>query len=439
MLLAVLTSAAAATATALTSAASATGPPFCGQQVDGITTPGHVLALYLDLSCMPGATIAAVDFARYGSPPSGSCGSFKAPTNGCDAANSTSVVESACMGKQVCRLWPNTTTFGDPCMGTQKKLYVQARCTSGPGTATPGCVSVGGSPCPTPPPPPPAPIVTTATMKWTTTTRTLATVPSLQVVAHALLMRDSPIHDRSFQLLKEMRASWVRYVPWQPTPRLGVAELEPPSGKALCMGESVFEGGVGVMDCGVTGGVIEAIEFASWGNPAGRCGAYQVASGCHDSGTQAAVESSCLGMRSCSIGTDRFSSGSNGDKDACGSAPRRLAVQARCSNSTKQHTYWNFTLLDHQMLDYWDAVDGQHSPQIPNFSTPPTWLYDSSSWGYNTVCTAANTCKYPGYEKGSAPASAHGGMTALGDYYGRLLAWYTRGGFHDEFVLQALP
>jgi hypothetical protein len=91
------------------------------------------------------------------------------------------------------------------------------------------------------------------------------------------------------------------------------------------------------------------------------------------------------------------------------------------------------------MLDYWDAVDGQHSPQIPNFSTPPTWLYDSSSWGYNTVCTAANTCKYPGYEKGSAPASAHGGMTALGDYYGRLLAWYTRGGFHDEFVLQALP
>jgi hypothetical protein len=38
----------------------------------------------------------------------------------------------------------------------------------------------------------------------------------------------------------------------------------------------------------------------------------------------------------------------------------------------------------------------------------------------------------PGYEKGSAPASLHGGLQALGDYYGRLLAWYTRGGFVDE-------
>ena len=182
---------------------------------------------------------------------------------------------------------------------------------------------------------------------WTNTTRTLATVPSLQVVAHALLMRDSPIHDRSFQLLKEMNPSWVRYVPWQPTPRLGVAELEPPSGTALCVGESVFEGGVGVMDCGSTGGLIEAIEFASWGTPVGRCGAYQRDAGCDHAGAQALVERSCLGQRSCAIGTDSFSDG-DGDGDTCGSAPRRLTVQAKCSNSTKQHTYWNFTLLDHQ-------------------------------------------------------------------------------------------
>ena len=429
-----LLSAAAAMVLASSASSSADGPPFCGEQVDGITTPGAVLALYLDLSCMPGATIAAVDFARYGSPPAGSCGSFKTPTAGCVAANSTNIVEAACISKQVCRLWPNTTTFGDPCMGTQKKLYVQVRCTSGPGTATPGCISIGGSHCPTPPAPPPAPIVAAAAMQWSTTTRTLATVPSLQVVAHALLMRDSPIHDKSFELLKGMNASWVRYVPWQPTPRLGVAELEPPSGTALCMGESVFEGGVGMMDCGSTGGVIEAIEFASWGNPTGRCGAYEVDRGCHDAGARAAVERLCLGTRSCAIHTDSFGGNGNGDADTCGSATRRLAVQARCSNSTKRHTYWNFTLLDHQMLDYWDAVDGQHSPQIPNFSTPPTWLYDNTSWGYNAVCTAANTCKYPGYEKGPAPASAHGGLTALGDYYGRLLAWYTRGGFHDEYV-----
>ena len=222
----------------------------------------------------------------------------------------------------------------------------------------------------------------------------------------------------------------MRYVPWLPTPRLGVAELEPPSGTALCMGESVFEGGVGVMDCGSTGGVIEAIEFASWGTPSGRCGTYldfarHGMAGCDDAGTRATVERSCLGRRSCAIATDGLAAAR--PDPSCGavsvSAPRRLAVQARCSNRTKQHTYWNFTLLDDQMLDYWDAVDGQHTPQIPNFSTPPTWLYDNTSWGYNAVCTAASTCKYGGYEKGTAPASAHGGLAALGDYYGRLLAW----------------
>jgi hypothetical protein len=420
--------------TTLQFAASAAGdgPPFCGQQADGITTPGHVLGLYLDLSCMPGAKIASVGFARYGTSPLGSCGSFKAPSQGCATRNATGIVAAACVGHRTCRLWPNTTTFGDPCLGIKKSLYVQAQCTSGPGTATAGCLSIGGSPCPTPPPLPPAPTVTSARVQWTNTTQVLATAPSLQVVAHALLMRDSPIHDRLFQLLREMKASWVRYVPWLPTPRLGVAELEPPSGTALCMGESVREGSIGAMDCGPTGGYIEEIEFASWGAPAGFCGAYQLNHSCHSASTKATIEHSCLGRQSCAVSTVDLS---DNRLESCGgsSTPRRLTVQARCSNHSKQHTYWNFTLLDQQMLDYWDAVGGQDSPQIPNFSTPPTWLYDNASWGYNSVCTSANTCKYRGYEKGSAPASAHGGLSALGDYYGRLLAWYTRGGFHDEY------
>ena len=192
-LITALGSAAAAAAAAAGGAGGANagavldGPAFCGTQVDGITTPGQVSALYLDLACgyagRP-ATIAAVDFARYGSPPDGSCGSYTAPAAGCAAPNSTSVVAAACVGQQACRLWPNTTTFGDPCLGTRKSLYVQARCTSGPGTATPGCLSLGGSRCPpspTPPPAPPAPIVAAASVEWTNTTETLQTVPSLQV------------------------------------------------------------------------------------------------------------------------------------------------------------------------------------------------------------------------------------------------------------------
>ena len=57
----------------------------------------------------------------------------------------------------------------------------------------------------------------------------LATEPSLQVVAHAALLRDSPIHDRLFAALRALGAARVRYVPWLPTPLLGVAALEPPT------------------------------------------------------------------------------------------------------------------------------------------------------------------------------------------------------------------
>jgi hypothetical protein len=42
------------------------------------------------------------------------------------------------------------------------------------------------------------------------------------------LRRGSQIHDRVFQALRELGADYVRYVPWLPYPRLGVAELEPP-------------------------------------------------------------------------------------------------------------------------------------------------------------------------------------------------------------------
>ena len=39
----------------------------------------------------------------------------------------------------------------------------------------------------------------------------------------------SPIHDATFQALKDLQADDVRFVPWLPYPRLGVAELEAPT------------------------------------------------------------------------------------------------------------------------------------------------------------------------------------------------------------------
>jgi hypothetical protein len=54
-------------------------------------------------------------------------------------------------------------------------------------------------------------------------------VPTLQVVVNPPLRRGSKIHDSSFYALKSLGADFARYVPWLPYPRLGVAELDPPS------------------------------------------------------------------------------------------------------------------------------------------------------------------------------------------------------------------
>lgn len=70
--------------------------------------------------------------------------------------------------------------------------------------------------------------VATVTATWDGVTRVSQTTPTLQVVVNPPLRRGSAIHDRVFDALRDLGADYVRYVPWLPYPRLGVAELEPP-------------------------------------------------------------------------------------------------------------------------------------------------------------------------------------------------------------------
>ena len=67
-------------------------------------------------------------------------------------------------------------------------------------------------------------------VNWDELVRVSRSYPSLQVVVNPPLRRGSAIHDRVFGALKELGADYVRFVPWLPYPRLGVAELEPPTG-----------------------------------------------------------------------------------------------------------------------------------------------------------------------------------------------------------------
>jgi hypothetical protein len=52
--------------------------------------------------------------------------------------------------------------------------------------------------------------------------------PTLQVVVNPPLRPGSPIVGRAYSEVKRLGADYVRYVPWMPYPRLGVAELQPP-------------------------------------------------------------------------------------------------------------------------------------------------------------------------------------------------------------------
>jgi len=66
-------------------------------------------------------------------------------------------------------------------------------------------------------------------VQWENIVRVSNTTPTLQVVVNPPLRRGSAIHDRAFQALRDLHADYVRFVPWMPYPRLGVAELQAPA------------------------------------------------------------------------------------------------------------------------------------------------------------------------------------------------------------------
>ena len=96
--------------------------PFCGDVIN--LQP--VTLTCLDAS----ATIDKIIFASYGTP-GGSCGNFT--IGDCNAANSTTIVEKACIGRNTCTVSADTPTFGDPCYDVVKHLVVEAHCSSGKG------------------------------------------------------------------------------------------------------------------------------------------------------------------------------------------------------------------------------------------------------------------------------------------------------------------
>ncbi len=77
----------------------------------------------LVLTAPAGGVITSINFASYGTP-TGTCGSFV--LGACNATTSKTVVEGYALGKNSVTIPATNTVFGDPCVGTYKRLYVQA-------------------------------------------------------------------------------------------------------------------------------------------------------------------------------------------------------------------------------------------------------------------------------------------------------------------------
>lgn len=161
------------------------------------------------------------------------------------------------------------------------------------------------------------------TVNWDKVLRVSKTTPTLQVVVNSPLRRGSAIHDRVFQALRDLKCDYVRYVPWLPYPKLGVAELEPPQ---------------------------------------------------------------------------------NGK------------------------TSWDFSLIDPLTIDFLDATAGQGHSVILNFSTIPQWMFKTEK----PVSYPADPDQvFWDYTQGSDLRDPS--MKEVADYYARLVSWYTKGGFTDEY------
>ena len=215
----------------------------------------------------------------------------------------------------------------------------------------------------------------TVTVAWTSVVRQLKTVPAFQTVVNSLTTRVAPQHDAIFEAIARLNASYQRFVPWLPYPRLGVAELEPPSGSNLCgfangAADPAFPSAA-TLDCRGHGTIAD-VSFASFGTPSGFCGA--LAKGACDAPSSLAVaQALCVGKASCVVPS---SVAAFGGTDPCPGTAKRLALQATCSEPGS-FTYWSFAAPDESMIDFMVASGNGARTAIPNFSTPPQWLYST--------------------------------------------------------------
>ena len=262
----------------------------------------------------------------------------------------------------------------------------------------------------------------TVTVDWENVTFVSVTTPTLQAVMNPLILRQSPIHDAVWNNLALLNSRYTRLQTWFPFPKLSVVELQPPSGYSLC--DDVSEFGTIRLTCDQSAdAVIDNIIFASFGTPNGHCTKYSLSS-CNALNTTAIIKAACVGKHSCAVDatTDLFG-------DPCYDTVKRLGVEVTC-NPPQQNTYWNFTLQNEVVEDYMAATAGR--PRVLDFSTQPNWLYNLSEYD-SYPHYPDNPYEEDGSYQGWGTQLLDPTCNQLGEHFGRYAAYYTRGGFTDEY------
>jgi len=102
----------------------------------------------------------------------------------------------------------------------------------------------------------------------------------------------------------------------------------------------------------------------------------------------------------------------------------KIAV-AELQPPAADHTSWDFTWIDPVTKDFLAATEG-HSTII-NFSTIPAWMFKTDK---PVTYPEDPNQVFWNYTQGTELRDPSG--KELGDYYARLVSWFTKGGFTDE-------
>lgn len=104
--------------------------------------------------------------------------------------------------------------------------------------------------------------------------------------------------------------------------------------------------------------------------------------------------------------------------------PVRLVVPA-LEAPRQGKTSWDFTLVDPIVIDFMDATAGH--PVVMDFATTPQWMFKTEKHHYPDTADGLDWQYNEGTELRDPT------MQEIADYHARLVSWYTKGGFEDEY------